>query len=144
MALVASAETAQDIASVFHKFLDPVSEQSTEITGLISQCFAISSALRELSEVIADVGLPADVREDLQTLLRSLEYTFKDVHRLFGGVGRTTHISPSAGYRHVWREIETHFHDESRNTLQVRLKFYCKFLDDMIIFIDEGWRMTLD
>jgi hypothetical protein len=141
LALIASAENAQDIASGFSKFLKPVSENSTEITGLISECFAISSALRELDEAISDPrlqGRRAHVKEDVRILLRSLEYTFKDVHHLFGGLGRTNHISVSAGYRQVWREIETHFHEESRNTLAVRLKFYRRFLEDMIYIIWDG------
>lgn len=143
MALLASAESAQDIASVFNKFLDPVAEHSAEITGLISVCFALSSALRELAEAISDPRLQArqiNIKEDLQTLLRSLDYTFKDVNRLFGGLGRTTAISPSAGYRQVWREVESHFQEESNNTLSVRLKFYRMFLDDMISIIYEGCR----
>ena len=141
MALVASAETAQDIASVFNKFLDPVSENSAEITGLISVCFALSSALRALAQAIADPRRQAgylDIKEDLQTLLRSLDYTFKDVHRLFGGLGRTTHISPSAGYRQVWSNIENYFYDESNNTLAVRLKVYQTFLDDLTSIIYDG------
>lgn len=141
MALLASAETAQDVASVFNKFLDPVSEHSAEITGLISVCFALSSALRELAEAFSDPRLQASqiiIKDDLQTLLRSLDYTFKDVHRLFGGLGRTSHVSPSAGYRQVWREVESHFQEESNNTLSMRLKFYRMFLDDMICIIYEG------
>lgn len=143
MTLVASAETAQDIASVFNKFLDPVPEHSAEITGLISVCFALSSALRELAEVLLDPRLQSRqdlIKADLQTLLRSLGYTFDDVHRLFGGIGRTTHISPSAGYRAVWRDVESHFREESNNTLSQRLKFYRMFLDDMIDIIYDGWR----
>jgi hypothetical protein len=138
MALVAMAEKAQDIASALNKFLDPVTESSAEITRLISECFAISSALRELADFHHDPLLQArqrEIRDDLQVLLRSLEYTFEDVHRLVGGVW-------SAGYRQVWRDIETYFQEESRNSLWVRLKYYWKFLDDMICIMVDGWSMT--
>lgn len=141
MALLAAAENAQDIASVFNNFLDPVVEHSSEITALISQCFAISSALRELADTISDPQLKggySNIREDLQTLLRSLELTFGDVHRLFGSMARLTHMSSSAAYRQVWKDIEVHFQEESRNTLNVRLKYYGKFLDDMINVIYDG------
>lgn len=141
MALVAAAENAQDIASVFHKFLEPVSEYSTEVTGLISECFAISSALHELAETIQDQrysGRFINIREDVQITVRSLEYTFTDVHRLFGGLGRTT-ITISAGYRAVWRAIEDHFLLESRNTLCARLKFYRQFLQNLLDILTKGF-----
>ncbi|KAL8785318.1 MAG: hypothetical protein Q9195_008687 [Heterodermia aff. obscurata] len=54
MDLLAQAETAQDVAAGLNRFLDPVPEYSTEITALISECFAISSALRELQTAIGD------------------------------------------------------------------------------------------
>lgn len=141
MYLLASAERAEDIASVFNKFLDPVPNHSAEITGLMSVCFALSSALRELAQATSDPRWQTgqfQIKDDLQTLLRSLDYTFNDVHRLFGGLGRTTSISPSAGYRQVWREVESHFREESNNTLSGRLRLYGIFLDDMICIIYDG------
>lgn len=142
MALIATAETAEDVASVFHKFLEPVSESSTQITGLISECFALSSALRELANAIQDPrnrGRYANVADDVQMTVSSVDYTFSDVHRLFGGLGRSTHLTISAGYRAVWREMEDHFYNESRNTLCERLEFYKRFLKDLTGVIIEGF-----
>lgn len=142
MALIATAETAQEVASGLNKFLEPVAESSTDITGLISECFAISSTLRELATAVGDVRHNrryASIAEDVRLVLRSLEYTFDDVHQLFGGLARTNHLTLSTGYRQVWRDIEIHFQNESRNTLCDRLQYYRRFLQDLICIVLEGW-----
>ena len=123
-ALIAVAESAQDTAAGLNKFLDAVSDCSTEITGLISECFAISSALRELSNAISDPLYYRNfdyIREDVRTVVWSLRYTFDDVKDLFGGLGRAT-------YRQVWRDFDDFFYEESSNTLMVRLEYYRHFL----------------
>ncbi len=123
-ALIAVAESAQDVASSLHKFLDGVPESTTEITGLIAECFAISSALRELSTAIGDYGFNRRyelIAEDVRTVRLSLDYTFEDVLKLFGGLGRST-------YRQVWRDLDLHFLTESRNSLLTRLGYYRNFL----------------
>lgn len=141
MALIATAETAQDIAAGLHKFLEPVSESSTEITGLIAECFAISSALRELNDAVGDVRQNrkyATISEDVRLVLLSLDYTFGDVHRIFGGLARPNHSTMSSAYRQVWRDIENYFQQQSRNTLSVRLEYYKKFLQHLICIMIEG------
>lgn len=141
MALIATAESAQDIAAGLNKFLEPVSEHSTEITLLIGECFNISSALRELDEAVGDSRQTrsyALISEDVRAVLQSLDYTFKDVNYLFGGLSRTIHISSSSAYRQVWRDIEKFFYDQSLNTLSVRLEYYKRFLQDLICIIVEG------
>ncbi len=122
--LVAVAESAQKIAAGLNEFLDAVPERSTEITGLISECFAISSALRELSNAIRDPLYYHRfelIREDVSIVGQSLDYTFQDVDRRFGGLRTAT-------YHQVWREMDTHFKNESRNTLVTRLEYYRSFL----------------
>ena len=129
--LLANAETAQDIAAGLNKFLDPVPEYSTEITALISECFAISSALRELTTAIGDQRYSRHlhlISEDLDVTISSLENTFDDVHRLFGGFGRINHISRGSSYRSVWTDITVHFQEESGNSLCRRLEYYRRFL----------------
>ena len=141
MALIAMAETAQDVAAGFNKFLDPVSESSTEITALIGECFSISSALRELATAVEDaryIRKYASIAEDIRLVLRSLEYTFNDVIRLFGLLGRTTYITVSEGYRQVWREIETSFRLESRNSLCSRLVYYRRFIHELNYIMIDG------
>lgn len=147
MALIATAETAQDIAAGLHKFLEPVSESSAEITGLIAECFATSSALRELSDAVGDLRQNrrySSISEDVRIVLLSLNHTFNDVRRLFGGLARTNHITLSSGYRQVWRDIEAYFQEESRNTLSVRLEYYKTFLQHLICIIIEGLAINLD
>lgn len=146
MALIATAETAQDIAAGLHKFLEPVSESSTEITGLIAECFAISSALRELNDAVGDVRQNrkyATISEDVRLVLLSLDYTFGDVHRIFGGLARPNHSTMSSAYRQVWRDIENYFQQQSRNTLSVRLEYYKTFLQHLICIMIEGLAMIL-
>lgn len=144
--LVARAEAAQDIAAALNKFLGPVPNYSTEITALISECFAISSALRELRDAIGDSrynGGYHEISGDLTITLQSLEYTFHDVRRLFGDLGRADYISQSAAYRSVWQEITAHFMEESGNSLCRRLEFYRRFLL-VLVCVAEGFATILD
>ncbi len=123
-ALIAVAVTAQDVAIGLSKFLDPVPECATEITGLIAECYAISSALRELDTAIGDYRRNRRyelVAEDVRTIRLSLDYTFEDVLKQFGGLGRAT-------YRQVWRDLDLYFQTESRNSLLTRLGYYRSFL----------------
>lgn len=75
--LITRAETAQDIAAGLNKFLNPVPEHSAEIAALISECFAISSVLRELSSATGDPRYAWNlnlISQDLGVTLTSLKY----------------------------------------------------------------------
>ncbi|KAL8946686.1 MAG: hypothetical protein Q9222_006952 [Ikaeria aurantiellina] len=139
--LIAVAESAQDIASGFNKFLEPVPEFSTEITALISECYAISSALRELITAKDDQQYYRKydfIRADVTAVRESLHYTFHDVHRLFGGLGRTSAISRRTLYHQVWREIEDFFYQESHESLCRRLEHNRLFIADLACFLIDG------
>lgn len=142
MALIAVAEKAQDIAAGFNKFLDPVPEIATEITGLISECYAISSALRELNTATQDPRYAYDyvfVNKDVSTVRQSLDYTFQDVFRLFGGLGRPAgHISNRTLYNQVWREIDDHFYRESNSSLCKRLEYNRLYLQEISCILIDG------
>ncbi|KAL8955981.1 MAG: hypothetical protein Q9183_006460, partial [Haloplaca sp. 2 TL-2023] len=141
MALIAVAESAQDIASGFNKFLDPVPEFSTEITGLISECYAISSALRELNTAKDDQRYYREydlIYPDVTFVKQSLEYTFHDVRRLFGGLGRPTHLSNRIAYFQVWEEIGDHFYWESNSSLLKRLEYNRLFLTELSCILIAG------
>lgn len=142
MALIAVAEKAQDIAAGFNKFLDPVPEISTEITGLISECYAISSALRELNNAREDPRYSYDydfISRDVFTVRQSLDYTFSDVFRLFGGLGRPlSHISNRTLYNQVWREIDDHFYRESHSSLIKRLEYNRLYLQEVTCILIDG------
>lgn len=138
-ALVATAETAENIAAGFNQFQGPVSDYSTEITALISEFFAVSSALRGLHTAIGDSRYNRwylEISDDVRITLQSLDYTFNDVRRHFGHLGRAHHISQSAAYRSVWREISAYFQQESSNSLCRRLGFYCRFLLALSFFAE--------
>lgn len=137
MNLVATAELAQDVASGLHKFLTPVEESSAEITRLISQCFAISSVLRDIAAAMRETRHSndySDISEDLRVAVSSIEYTFEDVHRFCGRIVRTS----SSAYRDVWKSIETFFIEESRNSLLGRLAYYKRFLEDLHLILEDG------
>lgn len=142
MALIAVAEKAQDIAAGFNKFLDPVPEIATEITGLISECYAISSALRELNTATQDPRYAYDyafVAKDIHTIRYSLDYTFTDVFRLFGGLGRpASHVSNRALYNQVWREIDDYFYRESNSSLCKRLEHNRLYLQEISCILIDG------
>ncbi|KAI4087150.1 MAG: hypothetical protein LQ344_006992 [Seirophora lacunosa] len=141
MALIAVAEKAQDIAAGFNTFLDPVPEISTEITGLISECYAISSALRELNTAKEDPRYVYEydyVARDVNTARQSLEYTFHDVFRLLGGLGRPSYISQRTAYYQVWREIDDHFYHESNFSLCKRLEYYRLYLAEISCNLIDG------
>lgn len=146
MALVATAESARDVAICLDKFLEHLPDVSTEITALISECYAISSALRELNTAKEDPRYSRgydDIHQDVQIVRRSLEYTFQDVHRLFGGLGRSA-ISTRAAYSSVWRDIDDHFLNESRSSLCKRLEYNRLFLGELVCILLDGFVINLD
>ena len=131
MSLVAEAEKAQDIGAGFSKFLDALPDQATEVTALISELYAISSALRDLDTTVqsreygANVGL---IKEDLELVTLSLAYTLKDVFDLFGDIDTGTDLPTIGAYRQTWKDICLHFKAERRGTLCIRLEKYRRFI----------------
>ncbi|MCJ1389111.1 hypothetical protein MMC18_001965 [Xylographa bjoerkii] len=137
--LTANSETAQDIAAAFMKFQDPVFEHATEITALISELFAISSALLELKTAHNDplhYRRRSRIENEQHTALLSLEYTFKDVQRLFGGLARPLYNSKREAYQAVWQNIDDHFLAEGGFTLVRRFEYYRMFLIDITAIIE--------
>lgn len=140
LALIAVAETAQDVAEALNKFLRPVEDQSEEITALIAECYSTSSALHRLANTIEeDLTNPknAEISADLSKVRQSLEFTFRDVQRIFGGLARVG-IIPGAEYIGVWRELCRFFKDESGNSLCRRLDLCKQFLVDLSVILTEG------
>lgn len=139
-AIIAVAERAQDIAAALDKFLDPVHDQSAEITALIAQCFATSSALRQLDRTIGPFPYHRhypEISPDLTVVKDSLTYTFQDVERLFGRLGRVAAI-PRAEYGYVWDDLCDFFRAESGNILERRLKIYCIVIEGLTDILIEG------
>ena len=140
-ALIAVAETAEDVGSGLNKLLDPVADASAEIAALIAQCFSISAALRRLGEAVEEYEYHrryAGVHRDIVNVRESLFYTFRDVQRLFGAdLGRVV-IPTGAQYRQLWRDLTEHFRAESNNTLERRLQYYHDCLKGLRCILIEG------
>lgn len=137
MNLVATAELAEDVAAGLNKFLIPVEESSPEIARLISECFAISSVLRDIAAAIREtrhINDYSNISDDLRVAVSSIEYTFDDVYRFCGRILRTNRTA----YRDVWKSIETFFMEESRNSLLDRLAYYKRFLEDLHLILEDG------
>ena len=129
--LIARAEDAQDLAAAFNKFLVPVSNAATEITGLISELYAISSGARELHTAIQDPRYQTRqelIEEDTRALLLSIDLTFTDIQREFGNLDRSIYQTQREAYRGVWKDIIEHFREESEDQLIRRLENYRRFL----------------
>lgn len=139
--IIDTAESAQDVAAALDKFLGPVADYATEITALIGECYGISSALRELDTCYADLHFNNNhdqLSKDIYVTLRSINYTFDDVHDLLTGLGSTVHLSRTAAYRAVWDNMIVHFERESNNSLCRRIGIYRKFLGALICLIEES------
>ena len=140
-ALLAVAETAEDVGSGLNKLLDPVAESSAEIAASIAQCFLISAALRRLGEAVEEYEYHRRydrIRRDIVNVRESLIYTFRDVQRLFGvDLGRVA-ILTGAQYRQLWRDLTEHFRAESNNTLERRLQIYHDCLKGLRCILIEG------
>ncbi len=140
-ALIAVAETAEDVGAGLNKLLDPVADASAEIAALIAQCFSISAALRRLGEAVEeyeDHRRYDRIYRDIENVRESLVYTFRDVKRLFGvDLGRAA-IPTGAQYRQLWRDLTEHFRAESNNTLERRLQKYHDCLRGLRCILIEG------
>ncbi|MCJ1250241.1 hypothetical protein MMC30_007467 [Trapelia coarctata] len=131
MALTAYSKTAEDIAAALLVFKEPVSNRATEITALISELFAISSALLELDTAQRDHPyhrLRREVEDDQRTAILSLDYTFRNVRRLLGDLGNPIYRSARESYQGVWHALERHFLQQADNALVQRLEYYRRFL----------------
>ena len=133
-ALIANAETAQELAPALLEFQAHVPEAATEITALASELYAISAALLELKTAL---GEPRNYRnknlvdEDKYVVLRSLEYTFKDTQDFLRGLHSRAYRSVHHAYTDVWTQLDTFFQNQSNNTLLGRLGYYKDFIDDL-------------
>ncbi len=133
-AIIAVAEKARDVAEALTKFLGPVDDQSAEIMALIGQCYSTSSALRKLDDKIGPFPYHRrypNISHDLTIVKDSLNYSFDDVHTLFGRLG-------TLAYSDVWEDLCDHFHTESNNTLRRRLEIYCTVLKGLTEALIDG------
>ena len=131
MTLIAEAEKAEDIADALAKFKVAVDDHATVITALVSELYAVGSALREIDTAVysPEYGNNLNLIEaDLDNVRRSLEYTLDDVFRILGRIGQGAEILSSSAYRLTWKEIARHFESDARGGLLNRVEVYRQFL----------------
>lgn len=112
MTLTAEAEKAEDIGDAFGKFKVAVDDQAAEVTALVSELYAVGSALRAIDDASQspDYGLNLHIIEDDLDLVRdSLTSTLDDVFRLLGKIGNGDRLITTAAYRQTWKDITSHF-----------------------------------
>ncbi|MCJ1307417.1 hypothetical protein MMC25_001063 [Agyrium rufum] len=132
--LIVLAEDAQDIAAAFNKFLEPVSDQAVDITGLIAELFLISSTARDFHSALLDPRYERRkdlVVDDYRIIAASLGCTLKDINRLFGDLNRPIYLTKRDAYRSIWREIASYFRSENSDGLLARLRWYKRFMTDL-------------
>ncbi|KAJ5648202.1 hypothetical protein N7490_004574 [Penicillium lividum] len=132
MALRTYVVDAEDAAAGFATFRAPFPECAAEVTGLISDLYAISSSLTSLEALSQDAQCRRNwshVRPDLDLVLKSMKHTIKDIfdyfYRLDDG-GNTPE-----NYKIVWLAMGRFFWDESQYTLSTRLARYKIFLREL-------------
>ena len=140
MELIAVAEDCIDIAEALRRFLIPVDDESAEITALIAECYSVSSALRHLERTIGPFPhhrYYPNISYDLSTVKDSLKFTFENVHRILGRLGRVAAV-PRAEYGYVWDDLREYFYRESGNFLRRRLEIYGILLEGLTDILIEG------
>jgi hypothetical protein len=131
MTLIAEAETAEDIGDAFGKFKVAVDDQAAEVTALVSELYAVGSALREIDDAShsPDYGHNLrNIQDDLDLVRASLKYTLDDVFRILGKIGNGDRLLTTAAYRQTWKDIAYHFQREGGGRLSSRLETYRLFL----------------
>ena len=134
--LLYEADIAKDVAAALFPFLDSLPGASTEISGIMSELFALNSALRELRTGLRsrqyrrNAGL---ILDDVDLALPSLSRTLGDIDRLFGRVGITQNRGPRT-YSRLWREICCMFQHGSSSLLG-RLETYRVFFVELFTML---------
>lgn len=138
MALRTSADEAEDAAAGFSTFRTPLPEHSTEVTGLISDLYAISSSLSSLEDLSKDARYRRNwprIHPDLELVRSSLKYTVEDIFDFFGRLDGVK-SSPET-YKHAWLSMGRFFWDESQYSLSTRFAKYKTFLRELGDLIKE-------
>ena len=142
MAALAEAESAQDAAAALNLFLGPAADYSAEITALIGELYALSSALRRLDKTILELqhvyGAYESIRAEARITLESLNFTFADFNRLLGQLNKYGHLSHSAAYCRVWADIEQYFASQSNCILRRRLEYCRKYVLQLRLVMEQG------
>ncbi|KAJ5155555.1 hypothetical protein N7492_008358 [Penicillium capsulatum] len=107
-------------------------EHSTEVTGLISDLYAISSSLSSLEDLSKDARYRRNwsrIHSDLELVRSSLKYTIEDIFDFFGRLNGAD--SPPETFKRVWVSMGRFFWDESQYSLATRFAKYKTFLREL-------------
>ncbi|KAE8152696.1 hypothetical protein BDV25DRAFT_57505 [Aspergillus avenaceus] len=141
MALSTSANNAEEVAAGFRLFRDYVPDHSTEITSLVADLFAISSALKRLNDLTRNHRFQntlAAAHHDLELVQTSLKFTLEDIVDFFGDLD--IRRGPKGDvYKRTWMEMCDFFREESRDSLATRLAKYKAFLNELEDLIKEKY-----
>ena len=141
--LQANADAAQSSATALlelQRYAGPAPAQ-TACGALAAELSACGAALLELRAALTD---PAHTRRrtlvegDRYVVLKSLEFTLRDLNRLLDKADlppKTARGTAAMALRRergtvLWLRIDAHFRAESNNALQARIQYYRKFLKD--------------
>ncbi|KAH9811176.1 hypothetical protein Tdes44962_MAKER05909, partial [Teratosphaeria destructans] len=124
-ALIRLAENAEDAASGLYLFRDSLPQNATQITVIISELFANSSLLREISHAYSDLRYQPSfwrIREDMGLLVSSSQATYQDVLLMF-------RRAPGRGHHQiVWEDMRYRMEHEESLDLSRRVQLYTIFL----------------
>jgi hypothetical protein len=135
--LVQIARECEDAASGLQIFLDEVPTKATDISGCMAELFGVSSALRALDHAL-DFGqygkFSGRIAGDAEIVFPSLQYTLKDVRRMFADSGRRV-SAPGAfpeppAYHVLWEDLSRDMKDDGLG-LCSRLELYRVFTQGM-------------
>ncbi|KOS46084.1 hypothetical protein ACN38_g3015 [Penicillium nordicum] len=138
-ALRASRQSADDVATGFYAFRDPLPEHMGEITSLMSELYAISSSLSTLERLAED---PRNrryfelIKPDLNVVQASFTYTIEDIGEIFRGLDGPD--ASSARYKRTWVIMSRFFWDQSNYTLATRLAKYKTIFKEFNDLVREG------
>jgi hypothetical protein len=122
--LIRLAQAAEDVASGLHIFREGIPSQATSLTTIVSELFAVSSALRKLDHAQGDARRESNfyrIEDDLRLVLPCLHFTLEDALRMFARVQQR----PVAI---VWADLEHRMRDEETVGFGERTKWFTEFL----------------
>ncbi|KAI9864323.1 MAG: hypothetical protein M1813_003243 [Trichoglossum hirsutum] len=124
------ARNAREVAAALDRFVEQVVEWAAEITGAISELFAIASVCGKLALAINSGRFSRMlyvIDGDLALALSSLSVSLVHIFQMFKRLGITPNLN-GASYRRVWREMRFMFREEGSASLIGRLELYRTFL----------------
>ncbi|KAH0541406.1 hypothetical protein FGG08_004096 [Glutinoglossum americanum] len=108
------ARNAREVAAALDRFVEQVVECAAEITGAISELFAIASVCGKLALAINSARFSRMlyvIDSDLDLALSSLSVSLVHIFQKFKRLSITPNLN-GASYRRVWREMRFMFHEE--------------------------------